>query len=348
MTSTQPTGRPPRRKRGQSPGQRIATMMQSWRQRQQTKRRQQELRRIRQQREQVTPAAEPQLASMRRTKQFRGLQRWLRRRQSDQQPSRTPMAWLWPRAGEILTTGDAAAQLMRNGSSALLLVSLISLVVSAVPVRVTSPNWYMEILAYIGETVPVLVLACVLGLLSLVLGSDDRTAVNYRTRLLKFSRLGYILALLLLPMQLGFMTWLIGDAFNTNRNQLNAIRANVNSLIDGARQTTTTEQFVAYLRSRNLNANLESIAAAPLVQVRTEFIRSVKAQQQQEEQNLSKTTNAALLRYAANGLRLFASLLILAIFMRGYQLLVRRCSPSWSSNTEQSSQTEEPAASLPS
>lgn len=284
---------------------------------------------------------------MRRALQFRGLQRRMQRRQDDRQPKRSPIAWLWPRSGNILSSRAAAAQVLRNGATALLLTSLISLVIRALPLRLSSPNWYMEILGSIGETAPVLVIACVLSLLPLVLGNDDQETDTYRLQLVRRSRLGYILALLLLPLQLGFMSWLIGDAYATSRNQLNAIRSNANALIDGARQTSTTEQFVAFLRSRNLNANLESIAAAPLAQVRTEFVRTVRTQQQQGEANLKETTNTTLLRYGTNGARLFVSLAILAIFMRSYQVLVRRCSPSWSSNTEQASQAEEAAPSQP-
>jgi hypothetical protein len=238
------------------------------------------------------------------------------------------MGWLWPRAADILTAGDAAGQLMRNGATALLVASIIGLVISAVPLRLNSPNWYMDVLGSIGETVPVLVIACVFSLLPLVVSTDNKATDAYRAQLLSRSRLGYILALLLLPLQLGFLTWLIGDTYASSRNQINAIRVNANSLIQGARQATTSEQFVAFLRSRNLNANLESIAAAPLVQVRTEFVRSVKAQQQQGEANIRQTANSTLLRFGSNGLRLFANLLILAVFMRGFQMLTRRSAPT--------------------
>jgi len=328
MTSSKPSGRPSGRKRTKTAGERIAALLQGWQQRSQANRRQRELRRIRRQREQSKPAAGPQLAGMRKTLQFRGLQRRLQRRQIDRQPTRSPMGWLWPRAADILTAGDAAGQLMRNGATALLVASIIGLVISAVPLRLNSPNWYMDVLGSIGETVPVLVIACVFSLLPLVVSTDNKATDAYRAQLLSRSRLGYILALLLLPLQLGFLTWLIGDTYASSRNQINAIRVNANSLIQGARQATTSEQFVAFLRSRNLNANLESIAAAPLVQVRTEFVRSVKAQQQQGEANIRQTANSTLLRFGSNGLRLFANLLILAVFMRGFQMLTRRSAPT--------------------
>jgi hypothetical protein len=54
----------------------------------------------------------------------------------------------------------------------------------------------------------------------------------------------------------------------------------------------------------------------------------VKAQQQQGEANIRQTANSTLLRFGSNGLRLFANLLILAVFMRGFQMLTRRSAPT--------------------
>jgi hypothetical protein len=328
MTSSKPTGRPSNRKRTQPAGERIAALLQGWQQRSQANRRQRELRRIRQQRESDKPAAGQQVAGMRRALQFRGLQRRFQRRQLEEQTSRSPMGWLWPRAAGILTAGDAASQLMRNSATALFVASLIGLVIGAIPLRLNAPNWYMDVLGSIGETMPLLVIACVFSLLPLVVGTDNRATDTYRAQLLRRARLGYIAALLLLPLQIGFMTWLISDTYLSSRTQINAIRVNVNSMIQGARQATTTDQFVAFLRSRNLNANLESIAAAPLVQVRTEFVRSVKAQQEQGEASIKQTTNTTIVRFVSSGLRLFANLLILAIFMRSFQMLTRRSGPT--------------------
>jgi hypothetical protein len=76
----------------------------------------------------------------------------------------------------------------------------------------------------------------------------------------------------------------------------------------------------------------------------------VKAQQQQGEANIRQTTNSTLLRFGSSGLRLFANLLILAIFMRGFQMLTRRSAPTGmdqeAPHKTTSSQAEDPETSI--
>jgi hypothetical protein len=205
----------------------------------------------------------------------------------------------------------------------LLLIPLISLVLNAIPFKIASPSWYLEILVYVADNVPLLILIALLALLSLVLDDQKESTTKYQAKLLRYSRISFILALLLLPLQLGFTAWLYGEAYSGNRSQISAIRANADALITGAEQTTTPDQFVAYLRTRGINANLQAIAATPLIQVQTEFISSVKAQQQQQEQNLGRVTRSTLLRYSTNALKLFISLAALAVFLRYFQTLLR-------------------------
>lgn len=337
-------------RRSHSLGHQLAALQRNLKQAIKANRHQQQLRRSRQQRQKRllnNPEAERQLQALRRALEFRWLRRRLHRRPSEQQTRWNLAAWFWPRTAETLSTREASALLMRRGAATLLILILISLPLNALPLRLSNPSWYMEVLAYIAENVPVVIIASVLALLSLVLSANGETTTAYRSRLLRLSRLGYILALLLLPLQLGFTSWLYGQAFSINRTQLTAIRANADALISGALQTSTTEQFIAYLRSRNLTGNLESIAAAPLAQVRTEFIRSVKTQQQQQEQNLGQATRTTLLRYTINTIKLFLTLVVLAIFLRGFQALVRRCSPKGAGRPIVSPQSTTPAATAP-
>ena len=282
-------------------------------------------RRKRVQRRRNNPVGEQQLLALRRRLQFRWIQRWLNRRQYNQQASWNPAAWFWPATGTALNSREAAGLLLRNAAAALVLLILISLVLNAIPLQLGSPNWYLRVLSYIAENVPVLLLASGFALLSLALQTRDENSSAYHFKLLRFSRLGYILVLLLLPLQLGLTAWLYGQAYSANRTQRNAILSNADALITGAQQTSTIDQFIAYLRSRNLTANLASIAAAPLVQVKTEFIRTVKVNQQQDEQRLGAETRTTLLRYTRDSVKLFVTLLVLAGFMRAFQTLVKRC-----------------------
>jgi exonuclease VII large subunit len=287
--------------------------------------RQQQLRRLQRARQRENQRLEQEQPGVNRAagQLLRELRRRIQRRSRPQQPRAPLNGWLLPRTTEQLTSRRALVLALRRGVGVLLLLPLISLVLNAVPFKLASPSWYLEVLAYVAENVPLLISIALLALLSLVLDDPQQSTAKYQAQLLRFSRLGFILALLSLPLQLGFTAWLYGQAYSANRTQLSAIRANADALIVGAQQTTTTDQFVAYLRSRNITANLQSIAAAPLIQVQTEFISSVKAQQQQQEQSLGQTTRSTLLRYSTNALKLFITLAALAVFLRYFQTLLR-------------------------
>jgi hypothetical protein len=260
------------------------------------------------------------------------LAQWFKRRLRRQQQKRrnsqpfNPIAWFWPGAVEGIATRDAAALVMRSAATVLLLLILISLGLSALPIRLTAPEWYLQVLLFIAENVPVLILASVFALLSLHVGPSDAAATAYRRRLLRVSRLLYIVAVLLVPLQIGFTVWLYGQAYSNDRTQLTAIRANADALIAGARQTNSKAEFLAYLRSRNFTGNLEAIEAAPLLQVRSEFIQTIDNNRKQQEQSLAQATRSTLLRYSVNALKLLATLVVFAGFLRGFYGLVRRTS----------------------
>jgi len=324
-------------------GQPLEALQRNFKQALQANRRQQALRQQRKQHSSSHSATEKDLLALRKALQFPWLQRRLQRRaRQPQQSSWNPATWIWPHLGDSLSSREASALVMRHAATALTVLVLIMLVLNAVPVQLISPSWYLQLLVYLSENVPVLIVAAVLALLSLAQSSHEAAAGHYRKRLLLLTRLGYVLALLLVPLQFGLTAWLVGQTYSSNRTQLNAIRANADALVAGARQAATSEQFVAYLRSRNLTGNLESIAAAPLVQVQTEFVDSVKAQQQQQEQSLAATLRSTLLRYATNAIKLLANLLILAAFLRGFQSLLRRCSIQRPSGEQLSSESEQP------
>lgn len=324
MASSKPPGRSSRR--APTLAQRFQILQQRLSDWQTANRREQRLRRQRQQRQAANAEPGEQWLALRRALQFRGLQRRLKRPQRDEQPKPNPSAWLWPRAAEVLSTRQAAVQVLRHAASATLLVTVITTLISAFPLKLTTANWYLELLVLVGQSLPLILFASVAALLSLLLDRPGVGATAYRAKVMRLARLGYIFALLLLPLQLACTTWLFGDAFNQDRIQRNAIRANANALISGAQGISSTEQFITYLRSRNLNANFQLIASAPLGQVKAEFIRSMQLGQQQQEQALAGVTRSTLLRYSANALRLFVTLLVLAIYLRSYQVLLRRSS----------------------
>jgi exonuclease VII large subunit len=288
--------------------------------------RQQQLQRLQRarQRENQRLEQQPQGINQATSQLLRGLSRSIQRRSKlREQPQLSLGSWLLPRAPEQLTSHRALVLALRRATGLLLLLPLFSLVLNAVPFQLASPSWYLEVLAYIAENVPLLILIALLALLSLVLDDQQESTERYKTKLQRFSRFGYYLVLLLLPLQLGFTAWLYGQFHSTYRTQLLAIRNSAQALIVGAQGATTTDQFITYLRGRGIVDNLQSIAAAPLVQVQTEFIRSVRSQQQRQEQSLGQTTRSTLLRYSTNALKLLITLVVLAVFLRYFQTLLR-------------------------
>ena len=229
-----------------------------------------------------------------------------------------------PAAGGQISTPRAAALVLRGADYALLQFTAISLVLNALPLRLSGPQWYLQLLNGIAESTPVLVLALLLGLLSLGIGSSDAAATLFHRKLLRLSRVFYVVALLLLPLQLGLTAWLFGQAYDTDRAQLAAIRANADALITGAQQQTSKEAFLDYLQSRNMTGNLEAIQAAPLVAVRSEFIQSIEANRKQQEQSLASATRSTLLRYGVSSVKLLATLLVFVAFLRLFLGLVKR------------------------
>jgi hypothetical protein len=263
------------------------------------------------------PAVDP-FAGVRKT--FR---RWMRNRP---RIAFKPLAWLRPAIGEPLSTREAAALLLRSATRALLLLVLISLALNALPIRLGGPEWYLQVLAYVAENAPVLMLASAMGLLSLFVGPADAPAQAFRRRLLSTSRILSLIAALLLPVQIGLTVWLYGQAYGADRARLGAIRAASDALITGARQQNSKEDFLAYLRSRGMTGDLAAIEAAPLLQVRSEFIQQVLSNQKQQEQSLASNTRNVLLRYSVNALKLFLNLLVLATYLRGLYAFVKRSS----------------------
>ena len=308
-------------------GNRIAEQVDRLEKSLQANQRRRQLRRERQHRMRSDSAAENQFQAVGKALKGSLPKRRTPRRKPDEQTNAGLIALLWPRLREQgLASNQTTSRALRLSTATMLLLIVITLVINAVPFRLASPTWYLQVLAYIAENVPALIIASVFALLSLALGKNDEASSAYLMQFKRLSRFGYILTLLLLPLQLGITAWLYGKAFSEYRTQASIIRANGTALISGAQQTNSTEEFIAYLQSRNLSANLETISAAPLMQVKKEFILGAQNNQQQQEQALAATNRSTILRYTINSVKLFVTLVVLAGFARILQALVINCS----------------------
>lgn len=224
----------------------------------------------------------------------------------------------------VTTPQHAAGMLMRYSAIMLVLLTGISLVLNAIPIQLSSPRWYLQALSYIADYTPVLILSGILSSLSLIFISTEEVNKRYRRRLVPISRFGYTLVLVLLPVQLGLSIWLFGQTLSSQSNQLASVRNNINTAVSAAQQVQTNEQFISFLRSRNITANFDVVAATPLAQVRTEFIRIIKANQAQEEQKINYASRMSLLGTATKSVKLFLTLCILAVFMRVFHSAIKQ------------------------
>jgi hypothetical protein len=224
---------------------------------------------------------------------------------------------------QTLTISQVVGHISRHAASALFIFAVLTTVFPALPLRLGSSNWYLSVLGALADNVPIFLLVALFSVLSLSLCGDSSDASSFRSSLIKRSRLAYIFALLLVPLQIGLTAWLFSQTLAEGRVQFNAILANSDALISGAQQSRTTPELIAYLRSRNVNADFQSISSTPLLQVKNDFIRGVRLQQQQQQQSLDASLKRALFRFGKDSAKLLATLVILAFFMRTYQSLIR-------------------------
>lgn len=226
-----------------------------------------------------------------------------------------------------LSARSASSLVLRRANVVLVQLTLIALVFNAIPARLSGPEWYLQVISAVAESAPVFVVAFVLGLLSLFVSPLDNSALKFHRRLQRSSRVLSLIVVALIPLQIGCTIWLYGQAFSLDRTQLNAIRAQSEALIAGAQSQPGKGEFIAYLRSNNLEANLTAIEAAPLSEAKAAFVQRIQILQKEQEQRLATGTRSTLLRYSTNSLKLFFSLLVFAAFSLGLSSLVRRSLP---------------------
>ena len=243
-----------------------------------------------------------------------------------------------------LSARSASSLVLRRANVVLVQLTLIALVFNAIPARLSGPEWYLQVISAVAESAPVFVVAFVLGLLSLFISPFDNSALKFHRRLQRSSRVLSLIVVALIPLQIGFTIWLYGQAFSLDRTQLNAIRAQSEALIAGAQTQPGKGEFIAYLRSNNLEANLAAIEAAPLSEAKSAFVQRIQILQKEQEQRLATGTRSTLLRYSTNSLKLFFSLLVFAAFSLGLYSLVRR-SMTWLINLSEENTEQNPGQS---
>ena len=249
----------------------------------------------------------------------------LRRQQQAAKRVRWSLADLIKPGGlDQLTVRQAATVALRQANVVLIQLTLISLVFNAIPARLSGPEWYLQVIAAVAESAPVFIVAFVLGSVSLFISPLDGAALKFQRRLKRASRILSLILLALIPLQIGLTVWLYGQAFDLNRNQLNAIRTQSEALISRGRTQRNNDDFILFLRSNNLEANIAAIETAPLAEVKTAFIQRIQILQKEQEQRLSASTRSTLIRYSTNSLKLLFSLLVFAAFCLGHHSLIQR------------------------
>lgn len=242
-----------------------------------------------------------------------------------------------------LSARSAATLVLRRANIVLVQLTLIAMVFSAIPARVRALDWYLQVISAVAESAPVFVVAFALGLLSLLISNQDSAALAFQRRLQRASRVLSLIVLALIPLQIVLTIFLYGQAFNLDRTQRNAIRTQSEALIAAAQAQPDKEEFVAFLRSGNMEANIDAIKASPLSEVKSVFAQRMQIMQNEQEQRLAASTRSTLLRYSTNSVKLFLSLLVFAAFSVGLHSMVKR-SLTWLINTAEAQPEKEPEA----
>lgn len=304
-------------RRSKTIGSRVEELLQRFQQNSRIRQREHQLRRMRRERQRADVDENKSKPVKRSPLQVWSQRRRWKRNEADQNSSWSIRSLVFPRSQGInCSAKEAATRLMRNASIALLLLMAASLIINSVPLRLTNPSWHLSILYYISENAPVILFVIIISMLSLVLDSDYTRANAYRLKLRQTLRIGYFATLILLPIQIALAAWLFSATFNEIRSQVSFVKVESNALIAAAARTTTTDEFISFMRSRNLSANLQSIASAPLDQVKSEFIKGLRVNALQQEAKITATARQTYLRFGLNATKLFLYFIVLTIILR--------------------------------
>jgi hypothetical protein len=270
---------------------------------------------------QSTEALALQLTQAQKALEFRGLQRQLKRKRF---PALDLIRIFRPGSGEVITSRHAVAILLRRSTLALFFLTLVSIVFNSIPVRATKPEWYLQILSFIANSGPVIILAFGLGSLALYLAPSELPTHKFRSLLINLSQKLFIILSLLLPLQICLTVWLFSQAFGQERVQLSAVRSESEALLIGVKRQTTTDSFIAYLQSRRLSADVNAIRVTPLDRVKSELITLIQSEQKQREEKIRSEARQAIFRNSLDTAKLFLSLIIITFFSRlNYSMLKR-------------------------
>lgn len=221
------------------------------------------------------------------------------------------------------TPKQAAALLMRHGATFLLIFIAISMLLNSIPIQLFSPGWYLRPISYLADKVPEIIVISLLSISSIVLSSDNESNRKYFNSVAKVSRIAYVSALLILAVQIALSGLVFSEFFANQSNQIKTLRTNADALVSLADQIQSNDEFVAFLKSRNITANYASIASTPLVRVKSEFSRSMQSIRQKQEQTFNANSRMTIMGLIINTIKLNFTLFILAGFLYIFQASVK-------------------------
>jgi hypothetical protein len=225
---------------------------------------------------------------------------------------------------EQISISAALVRVLRSSSLVFIQLSLIPLVLNAFPIRLSNPSWYLQLISSLAESAPALILAFVVGFISLLVDQPSDSSIAYHGRLVRSSRLFSWLLVLLIPAQIGLSAWFVGTVYSEFRAQSDAINTQSNALIAAAQLPTTKQEFLTFARSRNIPANSAAIDAATLPQVKTVFTQMLQLEGQKRRQALGAELRSTLIQFSLDTVELLATLVVFVVCLASLHLFASR------------------------
>lgn len=206
---------------------------------------------------------------------------------------------------------------LRVASLCLLIVYTVSVVIGALPLRITNPGWYLSLNNLLISNGPILIVALLSGSLALFLDPGSKHNQDLCAPLSWTARVGCQCFLLVVVSQLiagvGFSLELTNQQ-QTQRQTLLRQQANIRKEISGL---TTIGQLPPGLQGLQGSA-AGSTMAPSLAEQKQTILRALEAQRLGSEQQLAQQLRQRLLALATDSVRILVSALVLAAACRAF------------------------------
>lgn len=213
---------------------------------------------------------------------------------------------------------DLVAVKLRLASYALLWIVATSVVLASLPLGLGRADWYLRAMANMAGNGPLAIAALGLGAMALYMVPGGRESEKFAGVLAMVSRLGFVLFVALLPLQLIAAAWLIQQTQSADREQVARMRNDTAALLQEARTVTSKQAFAQLLQRRSIGLDRAALEANPLEVAQAGLEQSVQGSVSRLENQLAARRRQGYFRIALDLLKLSTTCIIMALFLRLY------------------------------